>query len=284
VTRAFAALALCALAFALARPAHAGPNPGPSPGLGKSELAGVGFDQRLGESVPLDAAFRDETGQSVTLSRYFSDRPVVLALVYNECPMLCNLVLHGLVGSLRAISTDVGKDFDVVVVSFDPKDKPDVARKKKDMYVARYKRPTGASGFHFLTGDSGSIQRLTRAVGFRYEYDAKLGQYAHASGIVVLTKSGVISRYLFGSEFSPKDLGFSLAEASNGKVGSLATRLLLLCYRYDPATGSYGARIMGAVRLGGVLTLLALLIFMGRSLYRERRKRGHSAPLKGGAS
>jgi protein SCO1/2 len=271
VRRRAIALACAALLSGIAPSAAADTQRGS--GISAGELTGVGFDQRLGESIPLDAPFQDEAGRPVTLSDYFGKRPVVLALVYNECPMLCSLVLSGLVGSLRAVSTDVGKDFDVLVVSFDPKDTPEISRKKKAIYVERYKRPTGEAGFHFLTGTADSIARLTRAVGFRYEYDQRLAQFAHPSGIVVLTPGGVIARYLFGSEFSPKDLGFSLAEASQGKVGSIATKLLLLCYAYDPKSGTYSASAIGAVRIGGAATLLALSAFVGSSLLRERRRR-----------
>jgi protein SCO1/2 len=264
-------LALACALLLVAAPVRAGEERRGS-GIGSATLAGVAFDQRLGESIPLDAAFRDEEGRPVVLSQFFGSRPVVLALVYNECPMLCSLVLSGLTGALRAVSSDVGKDFDVLVVSFDPKDTPETARKKKEMTVRRYKRPTGEAGFHFLTGAPDSIAALTQSVGFRYEYDAKLRQFAHPSGIVVLSPAGVVSRYLFGSEFAPRDLGLAIAEASQGKVGSLATKLLMLCYQYDPQTGTYSATAIGALRVGGVLTFLALAMFVLTSLARERRR------------
>jgi protein SCO1/2 len=186
--------------------------------------------------------------------------------------MLCSLVLSGLTGALRAISTDVGKDLDVLVVSFDPKDTPRTAKKKKEATLRRYKRPGSEAGFHFLTGAPDSIDRLTRSVGFHYEYDAKLGQFAHPSGIVVLSPAGVISRYLFGSEFAPRDLGLAVAEASQGKVGSVATKLLMLCYQYDPKTGTYSATAIGAIRVGGAATFVALAAFVLTSLVRERRR------------
>jgi protein SCO1/2 len=263
---------VCAALLSAIAPGALADTPGGS-GISAGQLTGVGFDQRLGESIPLDAPFLDEAGRRVVLADYFGKRPVVLALVYNECPMLCSLVLSGLTGSLRAVSTDVGRDFDVLVVSFDPRDTPEIARKKKAIYVERYKRPTGDAGFHFLTGTADSIGRLTRAVGFRYEYDPKLAQFAHPSGVVVLTPAGIVARYLFGSEFSPKDIGFALAEASQGKVGSMATKLLMLCYAYDPKSGTYSASAINAVRAGGVLTLLALSAFVGSSLLRERRRK-----------
>jgi protein SCO1 len=284
------AASVALVATLLAAPAGAGGDtthsavaPRPASGLGKADLQAVGFDQHLGDIVPLDAPFLDESGRPVRLGDAFGERPVVLALVYNECPMLCSLVLQGLVGSLRAVSTDAGKDFDVVVVSFDPKDTPETARKKKDIYVKRYGRPTGERGFHFLTGDASSIARVTSSVGFNYRYDDKIGQFAHPAGIVVLTKSGKIARYLFGAEFSPKDLGFALADASDGKVGSFATQLLMLCYRYDPVQGTYSATAMGAVRAGGAATLFALGGFVALSLVRERRRRRRAGAEKGEA-
>jgi protein SCO1 len=273
IRRALALFAIAAATTALPASVHADDGARRGSGLTKTELEGIGFDQHLGDNVPLAAPFLDEAGHAVTLGDAFGQRPVVMALVYNECPMLCSLVLKGLVGSLRAIHTDAGQDFDVVVVSFDPRDTPEVARKKKDIYVKSYGRPTGERGFHFLTGKPESIAAVTRAVGFRYEYDDKLGQFAHPAGIVVLTKEGKIARYLFGSEFSPKDLDFSLADASAGKVGSVTTKLLMLCYHYDPVAGTYSATAMNAVRFGGGLTLLLLGTFMATSFARERRRR-----------
>jgi protein SCO1 len=274
VTRRLAPVfAIAAALLVGAPPAGADGAPRRGSSLAKSELEDIGFDQHLGDDVPLATPFLDESGRAVTLGDSFGQRPVVMALVYNECPMLCSLVLQGLVGSLRAIHTDAGKDFDVVVVSFDPKDTPETARKKKDLYVRRYGRPTGEQGFHFLTGKPEAIAAVTRAVGFRYAYDEKLGQFAHPAGIVVLTKEGKIARYLFGSEFSPKDLDFSLSDASAGKVGSVATKLLMLCYHYDPVAGTYSATAMNAVRFGGGLTLFALGGFVAMSLARERRRK-----------
>jgi protein SCO1/2 len=273
IRRALALFAIAAATTALPASVHADDGARRGSGLTKTELEGIGFDQHLGDNVPLATPFLDEAGHAVTLGDAFGQRPVVMALVYNECPMLCSLVLKGLVGSLRAIHTDAGQDFDVVVVSFDPRDTPEVARKKKDIYVKSYGRPTGERGFHFLTGKPESIAAVTRAVGFRYEYDDKLGQFAHPAGIVVLTKEGKIARYLFGSEFSPKDLDFSLADASAGKVGSVTTKLLMLCYHYDPVAGTYSATAMNAVRFGGGLTLLLLGTFMATSFARERRRR-----------
>ena len=243
------------------------------PPAGAIDIKSVRLEQRLDERVPLDAAFRDENGSAVHLGDYFRDKPVVLVLYYNECPMLCSLVLSGLVGSMRAVSLEAGRDFAVLAVSFDPRDQPATAAKKKALYVKRYGHEGGEAGMHFLTGEQPSIDALTSAVGFHYEFDAKLGQYAHPSAVMVLTPDGRTARYLLGSEFSPRDLQLSLVEASDGKIGTLSDDLLLLCYSYDPAHGGYSASAIKALRLGGVATLLALGTFVGLSLRRERRQR-----------
>jgi len=240
-------------------------------GLGVDALRGVGFDQRIGERLPLETRVRDERGAEVALGDYFGKRPVVLALVYTECPMLCSLVLNGLVGSIRALSGNVGDAFDVVVMSFDPKDTPEIARRKQEQTVRRYGRPGSEAGFHFLTGTPASIAAVTGSVGFRYELDPATGQYAHPAGIVVLMPNGTISRYLYGSEFSPRDLQLSMAEASQGKT-SLSNTLLLLCYRYDPQRGTYSWAALGALRIGGGLTAVLLGGFVVQSLRRERRR------------
>jgi protein SCO1/2 len=268
-----ALLLLAALAFVLASapavPARADDR-APS-GLGVDALRGVGFDQRIGERVPLDARFRDEHGNDVALGAAFGRRPVVMALVYNECPMLCSLVLSGLVGSLRALTPSVGDAFDVLVVSFDPKDTPETARKKKERTLHRYGRPGTEAGFHFFTGDAGAIAAVTKAVGFRYELDPSTGQYAHPAGIVVLMPDGTIARYLYGSEFSPRDLQLATAEASQGKT-SVTNQLLMLCYRYDPQRGTYSWAVLGALRLGGGLTVAFLGAFVVISIRRDRRR------------
>jgi protein SCO1/2 len=196
---------------------------------------------------------------------------VVLALVYDECPMLCSLVLSGLVGSLRAVTPSVGEAFDVLVVSFDPKDTPETSRKKKERTLARYGRPGSDVGFHFLTGDPAAIAAVTRTVGFRYERDPSTGQYAHPAGVVVLMPDGTVARYLYGSEFSPRDLQLATVEASQGKK-SLTNQLLMLCYRYDPQRGTYSWAALGALRVGGGLTAVLLGAFVIVSIRRERRK------------
>jgi protein SCO1/2 len=233
-------------------------------------LSQVSFEQRLNEQLPLDLEFRDESGRTVKLGEYFGRKPVVLTFVYYECPMLCTQVLNGLESSLRVINETVGREFDVVTVSFDPKETPVLAAGKKKAYLERYQRPEAEQGWHFLTGDQTSIDALTKAAGFNYSWDEASHQFAHASGIVVTTPAGKVSRYFFGIDFSPRDVKFALIESSNEKIGTLAERVLLYCYHYDPARGNYGFVAMRAVRIGGGLTLLALAGFVVVSL-----RRGH---------
>jgi protein SCO1/2 len=228
-----------------------------------SILQQIGFDQHLGGSIPLDLTFHDETGKDVRLGDYFGKRPVVLSLNYYSCPMLCTITLNG------------GREFEVVTVSFDPKEKPDLAARKKKVYLERYKRPGAAEGWHFLTGDAPDIDRLTKAVGFRYAWDAETKQFAHPAGVVVLTPEGKIARYLFGIEYAPKDLRFAVIEASEGRIGTPIDQAVLACYVYDPATGRYGAAIMRLLRVAGVLTLLALGGFITVMLRRENAAAQH---------
>ena len=238
----------------------------PDPTMPSSEvpaaLSQVSFEQRLNEQLPLDLPFKDETGRVVKLGEYFGRKPVVLTFVYYECPMLCTQVLNGLESSLRVLNETIGKEFDVVTVSFDPKETPVLAAGKKKAYLERYKRPEAEQGWHFLTGDQASIDALTKAAGFNYSWDEASHQFAHASGIVVVTPAGKVSRYFFGIDYSPRDVKFALIESSNEKIGTLAERLLLYCYHYDPARGNYGFVAMRAVRIGGGLTLLALAGFV----------------------
>ena len=230
----------------------------------------VGIDQRLNAQVPLDLPFTDETGRQVRLGDYFGARPVLLALVYYECPMLCTEVLNGLTSAIGVLKFDVGREFDVVAVSFNPKERPELAARKKRTYVKRYGRPQTAAGWHFLTGSEGSIRRLTEAVGFRYVYLPENGQYAHGAAIELLTPRGVISRYFYGIEYSPRDIRFGLMEASEERIGSPVDQVLLLCYHYDPATGTYGAAVMRLLRIAGGGLLAALFVFLFVSLRRER--------------
>ena len=260
------------MAAALAAPAGAQvlPEPGQPSSAKPGVLGKIGIDQHLNEQVPLELPFVDENGRDVRLGDYFGKRPVVLALVYYECPMLCTQVLNGVVSSLGVVKFNAGTEFDVVVVSINPKEGPGLAAQKKQAYVDRYKRPGTEHGFHFLTGKQDSIDRLAQAVGFRYVYDPETGQYAHGAGIEVLTPKGVISRYFYGIDFSPRDLQFGLIDASEQKIGSKIDSVLLLCYHYDPATGKYGVIAIDAIRIGGVATVLAFLTFLFVSLRRER--------------
>jgi protein SCO1/2 len=234
-------------------------------------LRDVAFDQRLDEQIPLDIPFRDEQGRAVTLDRFFGRRPVVLALVYYECPMLCTQVLNGLVGSLDALAFDAGREYEVVIVSFDPRESPELAAAKRATYLERYARPGTEGGWHFLTGEQSSIRRLTDAVGFRYVFDKSLGQFAHPSGITVLTPQGRLARYFFGIEYAARDLRLAVVEASANRIGSPIDQVLLYCYHYDPATGRYGLMVMRLVRLGGLLTVVALAAFIVVMRRGERR-------------
>lgn len=229
-------------------------------------LEKVSFEQRLNEQLPLDLPFKDEQGRTVKLGDYFGRKPVVLTFVYYECPMLCTEVLNGLESSLRVLNETVGKEFDVVTVSFDPKETPVLAAGKKKAYLERYKRPEAEQGWHFLTGDQASIDALTKAAGFNFVWDEASHQFAHASGIVITTPAGKLSRYFLGIDYSPRDVKFALIESSHDKIGSLADKLLLYCYHYDPTTGNYGFEAMRAVRVGGAVTILALVGFVFVSL------------------
>ena len=241
-------------------------------------LRGVGVDQKLDAQVPLQTAFRDESGRSQPLSAYFHGKPVLLALVYYRCPMLCTQILNGVESSLKAVSLNPGRDFEVVSVSFDPKDSPETAAGKRRMILQRYARPDTANGWHFLTGDEPSIRALTGAVGFRYRFDPSTGQFAHASAIMILTPEGRVSRYFYGVEFAPRDVRLGLVEASANKIGTPVDQILLFCFHYDPATGKYGAVAMSLVRFGGALFAaiggIFLFIVLRRDFRRDRRAVG----------
>lgn len=235
-------------------------------------LRDVGIEQHLDAQLPLDAAFRDEAGREVRLGDYFADKPVILALVYYRCPMLCTQVLNGFLKSSQAVPLEIGRDYEVVTVSFDPRETPDLAAEKKRHYVRAYRRDGAARGWHFLTGNQNSIDRLAQSVGFRYRYDPASGQFAHASGIVIATPEGRLARYLYGIDYSPHDLRLGLVESSAGKIGSPVDQVLLLCYHYDPLTGQYGLAIAGALRAAGALTVLVLIGFF-YAMYRRERQR-----------
>ena len=232
-------------------------------------LKEVSIEQRIGQQLPLNLPFKDEAGNEVRLGQFFGGKPVVLALAYYECPMLCTQVLNGMTGALKTLSFDAGKDFEVVVVSIDPRDGFRMAGAKKATYLAHYGRPATAAGWHFLTGAETSIKPLAEAIGFHYAYDTNLRQYAHGAAIYVATPKGVISRYLLGIEFAPRDLRLALVEASNNALGTIADQVLLLCYHYDPTTGKYGAAVLNAIRAGFILTVGAFLTFLFVSLRRE---------------
>jgi protein SCO1/2 len=233
-------------------------------------LSKIAIDQRIGHTLPLEAAFVDDHGRNVRLGDYFGKRPVVLALVYYECPMLCTQVLNGLVSSLGTLNLTVGKEFDVVAISFNPKEGPGLASQKKANYVERYGRPESADGWHFLTGAPESIAQVTEAVGFKYELDKEIGQFAHGAAIEVITPKGTIAKYFYGIEYSPRDLRLGLVEAADERIGTVIDDFLLACYHYDPASGKYGPTVLGMVRVGAVATILAFAMFLTVSLRREQ--------------
>lgn len=242
-------------------------------------LQGVGIDQKLDEQVPLNLVFRDEAGRSVPLAAFFHGKPVLLTLVYYRCPMLCTQILSGVVSSLKAVSFDPGRDFEVVSVSFDPKDTPETAAEKKANYLRRYNRPNTANGFHFLTGDETNIKALTDAVGFHYRYDPITQQFAHASGIMILTPDGRLSRYFYGVEYAPRDVRLGLVEASANKIGTPVDAALLFCFHYDPATGKYGAVAINLLRAGGAAFALLFGGFLLAAWRRDSRadRRAHAS-------
>ena len=227
-------------------------------------LQGVGIDQKLDQQIPLNLTFRDEYGKTVPLSTYFHDnKPVIIAPVYYRCPMLCTQILNGLESSLKVVTFNAGQDFEVIALSFDPKDTPEIAAAKKAGYLRRYNRPGSANGWHFLTGDEANIKALTDAIGFHYKYDPKTDQFAHASGVMIATPDGRLSRYFYGVEYSPRDMRLGLVEASQRKIGTPVDAVLLFCFHYDPATGKYGAVAMNMVRFAGA----AFVLFGGTFLF-----------------
>jgi protein SCO1 len=236
-------------------------------------LQGVGIDQRLDQQIPLSLTFHDEFGRDVQLSSFFHGKPVILALVYYRCPMLCTQILNGLESSLKVVSFTPGKDFEVLAVSFDPKDTPQLAASKKQLYLRRYGRQGTANGWHFLTGDETNIHALTEAVGYHVKYDPTTDQWAHASGIMIATPEGRLSRYFYGVEYSPRDMRLGLVEASASKIGTPVDQILLFCYHYDPTTGKYGALAVGSVRVAGAAFVLIGGGFLAFMFLRESRAR-----------
>ncbi len=234
-------------------------------------LEGVGYDQKLDAQVPADLTFVNEAGQTVQFADFLGDKPIVLVMAYYECPMLCTLVLNGLLNGLDELDFDIGSEFEVVTVSIDPHETPEMAVAKKDTYIQFYGRPGAAEGWHFLTTDETNINRLTETIGFRYQYDEKSDEYAHPTGMIVLTPEGRISRYFFGIEFNSTDLRLGLVEASTHKIGSAIDQLLLMCYQYDPETGQYTPIIMNIIQIVGLTTVGLILIPIVTTIYRSRR-------------
>ena len=241
----------------------------------------VGITQNLKARIPPDLVFRDETGKSVRMGDFFGQKPIVLSLVYFDCPALCTEVLNGELRTMKAISLDLGKDFDAVTVSFEPKDTPALAKAKRDVYAGQYGRPGAADHWHFLTGEQQSIDALTNVAGFHYAYDSSIRQYAHAAAILVLTPDGRIDRYFYGVIYPARDVRLGLVDASEGKIGTLTDHALLYCYQYDPMTGKYGVVVMNVLRAAGGLTVLVLGIFMTLMFFRERKRPAGVPPAAG---
>jgi protein SCO1/2 len=236
-----------------------------------SKIEHVTFAQRLGDRLPLDARFTDENGRAVALGDYFGRKPVVLAFVYYQCPMLCPLVMNGISSALKVIPFTAGTEFDVVLISFDPRDTPEAANAKKRAHLQHWAATDTANGWHFLTGTEPEIKRVTSAAGFTYQWDEETQQFAHVSGVLVATPDGRLARYFYGVEFSPKDLRLSLVDSGQGRLGSVVDELLLYCFHYDPSDGKYGAAFMNIMRLGGVLTVGLIVGFIVLMRWRESR-------------
>ena len=252
-----ASIAAWSQAMPKLQPGEAVPNQKPS------ILDQVGLDQRLNSQVPLDLAFNDESGQAVQLQQYFGQKPVILILVYYQCPMLCTQVLNGFTGAMNGIVRfNIGREFNVVTVSIDPRDTALDAAAAKKKYLQRYRRAGADQGWHFLTGKKDQIDALAQSVGFRYAWDPEIQQYAHASGIMLLTPSGRVAQYYYGIEYAPRDIQLGLIEASKGKIGNVVDQVLLYCYHYDPRQGKYGAAIFNVLRLSALATVLAVGGFM----------------------
>jgi protein SCO1 len=233
-------------------------------------LGALAFDQRLNESLPLDATFRNEAGEETPLSVYFGDRPVILAMGYFHCPNLCSLVRMGLLNALQDLQFDAGVQYEVVLISIDPEETPQIAAQVKEETLEIYGRDGSAAGWHFLTGAHDEIDRVADAVGFRYAYDLSQQQYAHASGVVVLTPAGKVARYFFGLEYDPRDLRLGLIEAANNRIGSVIDQVLLFCFHYNPLTGQYTVAIQNIMRIAGLLTVLIMGGGIGWMLRQER--------------
>ena len=267
--------ALCAAALAVAAmPVRAQQLAAPA------ILRQVSIAQNLNTRIPPEISFRDEAGNAVRLGDFYGRKPIVLSLVYFDCPALCTEVLNGELHTMKAMLIGLGKDYEAITVSFEPKDTPALARAKHDVYAGQVGSPGAAEHWHFLTGEQSSINALTQTVGFHYAYDSANRQYAHAAAIMVLTPDGRISRYFYGVQFPARDVRLGLVEASAGKIGTVADHAMLLCYQYDPETGKYGFVVMNIVRGGGILTLLALGMYMF-VMFRRDRQRSVAAAVAG---
>jgi protein SCO1/2 len=266
------ALYLLPVAAATAVPVDANTRP--------AALRDVGIEQHLDSQLPLDVVLRDETGKAVSLGQYFGKRPVILNFVYHNCPMLCPTAMDGLIQSLNSLSFDAGKEFEVVIVSFDPADTSAVAASKKTEYLHRYRRDGGAAGWHFLTGEAPALRKLTEAAGFHYNYDAETKQFSHAAGIMIVTPHGKLARYFYGIQFPQRDLRLSLVEASANKIGSTVDQVLLFCSRFDSHTGKYSLVVMKVIQLAGLATVLVLGTVLGVFLWRENHSAARIAPLE----
>jgi protein SCO1/2 len=267
-------LAILAIAFVaclFTSPAHAQLDDRPleTAGVRPALLRDVGLDQKLGSLIPLDLIFRDEHGHAVALRQFFRQKPVLLTLVYYQCPMLCTEVLNGLLRSAKELPLEIGKDFTIVTISIDPTERPVLANVKHELYTGLYGRPGGSQGWHFLTGDEAQIKTVARSVGFRYAYDSASGQFAHPSGIMLLTPEGRLARYFYGIGYPSRDLRLGLVEASQEKIGSAVDQILLYCYHYDPATGRYGLLIARVIQVAGVLMVLSLGLVVAILFRRE---------------
>jgi protein SCO1 len=230
----------------------------PSPNVRPPGLKDVGIQQNLNQQIPPDLMFTDDMGRKVKLGDYFGQKPLILNFVYYGCPMLCGEELDGLESTLRVLKFDIGKEFEVITISFDPKNTPEIAAKKKEQMLQRYKRPGAEKGWHFLVGEPDAIAAVTKAAGFQYQYDEKTGEFAHSTAIMVLTPQGKIAQYYYGIEYPPKDLRLAMVEASQNRIGNVVDALLLYCYHYDPSRGKYSATILRLLRLMGVATMLCL--------------------------
>lgn len=274
---AVAVLVLCASSVVWAQAAPKG-ELGQTPSNQKpSILNNVGIDQHLNGQIPLDLNFVDEHGQPVLLRQYFDQKPVIMTMVYFQCPMLCSQVLSGLTFTLNGMpGFNVGREFNVIIVSFDPRDKPQDAQENKERYIKRYRRSGSEEGWHFLTGKKDQIDALAQALGFRYVWDEQNQQFAHASGIMLLTPDGHIAQYYYGIEYDPRFIHLGLVEASKGKIGNIVDQLVLYCYHYDPRQGKYGAAIFNILRISALATVLVLGGFVLIMVRRERRS--HPGP------